>query len=64
MFVARDVLHAGASEVIDSGPQSDSIGDVARARLKALWGWLVDGLFEGYVLDHVAAALPWLHVLQ
>ena len=41
--------------------QADRVGDVAGAGLEAAGRRLVDGLLEGDVGDHVAAALPGRH---
>ncbi len=46
------------------GAEADRVGDVARAGLEARGRRLVDGLLEGDVLDHVAAALPGRRVIE
>src|SRR5277367_2812030 len=52
VFIARDVGHADAVEIIDGGAEPDGIRDVSRTRLKAAGRRLVGGLLEGDVLNH------------
>lgn len=64
MFVTGDVLQPHAIDVINSGAKPHRIGDVPGDGFKSLRSGLIDGLFEGDVLDHVAASLPGRHVLE
>src|SRR5580704_9528137 len=64
MFVGGDAFHSDLFYIIECRTESDRIGNVARARLKAPRYCLVSSLLEGDVDDHVAAALPRGHVLQ
>src|ERR1019366_7990834 len=57
-FVPGDILDADAIEVVDSGAQSDRIGDVTGACLESGRWRVVDRALEGDVGNHVAAALP------
>ena len=64
MLVTRDIGDANAIEIIDGRAQANGIGNVAGACFKALRRRLVEGLLEGDILNHVAAALPGRHRVQ
>ena len=64
MLVARDVVHANPIQIVDSSAKANGVSDVSSARLEALRRLLVDGLLEGYVLNHVSTTLPRWHVFE
>ena len=51
-------------QVVERRAQAHGVGDVAGAGLEARRRWLVDGLLEGDIHDHVAAALPRRGVVE
>ena len=57
-------MHPNAIKVVDCSAQADCICDVAGARFKTLRRVVVQSVFEGHILNHVAPALPRRHVLQ
>src|SRR3984885_6162332 len=61
VFIARNIVHANALEIVDRSTKTHSISDAARAGLKPQWCGLINRLLECDVLNHVAAALPGTH---
>src|SRR5580658_6382770 len=64
MFVGSDVFHPNLLDIIECGAQSDGVGDVSCSRFKSLGCRLIGGLLKRNVRDHVAATLPWRHILE
>ena len=58
VFVLTDEVHADAGDVVDSGAETDGVGDIAGAGLEFHRGLLVGRMFESDVLDHIAPTLP------
>jgi hypothetical protein len=64
MFVARDIDNADTIKIMDGRAQANRVSYVSRAGLKSLRRRLIEHLLEGDILNHVAAALPWRHLIQ
>ena len=59
-----DVADSDMSYVVKGGSQSDGIGHVGCSCLEPRWRYVVLGTLDGHVFDHVATALPGLHLFQ
>src|SRR5277367_5352220 len=64
MFVARNVWHPNALDIINGRAKPDSIRDVPGASFEPARRWLIRGLLKRDVLNHVAAAMPGLRVFE
>ena len=59
-----DVADAEMAHVVEGGTETDGVGHVGRTSLKASRRHIVLRAFDGHVLDHVAATLPGLHLVE
>ena len=64
MLVVLYAADTYAAHVVQCGTQSYGIGHIGSAGLKTGGRHVVLGTLYGYVLYHVAASLPGLHLVQ
>ena len=64
MFVVLDVADAKTTHIVEGGTQSDGISHIGRTSLESCRWHIILRAFDGHILNHVATALPRLHLVE
>src|SRR5947207_3536419 len=64
MFISSRFFATDNIQIIKRGAQADLRSDSRRTRFKLIWQIRVSRLLESDALDHIAAALKWIHLFQ